>query len=505
MNQSKFKNALQVLALIGICVFIGYKIVFVPKRVEMVAYVLLISLVPVLKYYNIGIYMIFILTPFIPLFRRLYYLIYARPETDVFILVPDVILMYTLIGFLFAEREDREANPTVRKMKILCILYFLFMLLHVFLFNQLPVHKAFLEFKYYGPFVLSFLLGAFAARNTKMIKRLGIITLVIGVFTGLYGIKQLHVGFNEAENLWLNSISFQSLYIGNLARPFSTFSAPADYADYQTILMIVAVAVIMLSKKKWVRVLMVVFIVIGIYSQLVTSVRSSWVGTIAGVLVWFLVLRKQGQKNRWIGMVMILSGFVAFIVISGMNQSAERNRISTRALSSQNLKSEQDVIDLLVKQRMTAVTNPLSEHSMHSRIMQWGIAWRKATRSLIGAFFGTGLGSFPVDSLYFTYLAEFGFPGLIMILYINVFFILKGMQNYDRLRDPFLLGICRGVLTLNFIFLTINTTGSHIHSFPGDLYYWFSNGVMLKLPDLDEGLQQELKPGQSMSANLLNL
>jgi hypothetical protein len=47
---------------------------------------------------------------------------------------------------------------------------------------------------------------------------------------------------------------------------------------------------------------------------------------------------------------------------------------------------------------------------------------------------------------------------------------------------------------MNIMFAIMNTTGSHIHAFPGDVYFWFWNGVLLKysvMPDDPNELTHE--------------
>jgi O-antigen ligase len=106
-------------------------------------------------------------------------------------------------------------------------------------------------------------------------------------------------------------------------------------------------------------------------------------------------------------------------------------------------------------------------------------------------FFGRGLGRMASDSLYFTYLAEFGIPGLILLIYILILFLKGGFKIHDSTLNPQIKVIARSILCFNFIFLVINITGNHINEFPGNLYFWFWNGVLLKLNVLEPPLLKE--------------
>jgi hypothetical protein len=53
-----------------------------------------------------------------------------------------------------------------------------------------------------------------------------------------------------------------------------------------------------------------------------------------------------------------------------------------------------------------------------------------------------------------------------------------------------LIILARGILTMNFIFLIINITGTHIHKYPGDMFFWFFNGVLLNMHDGPSAVSQ---------------
>jgi len=93
--------------------------------------------------------------------------------------------------------------------------------------------------------------------------------------------------------------------------------------------------------------------------------------------------------------------------------------------------------------------------------------------------------------LYVTYLAEFGYPGLILLLWLLIAIIRAGFRVYDRLQTPIMKVTARAILTFNFVFLIVNITGIHIHNYPGDFYFWFCNVILLKLHDAERLLEEQ--------------
>lgn len=480
--------------LAGAGVFAGYRIANIPGREEIVFYTFILAFLPLLKFHRTGLYALLILPPLVPFIRRIFYLAYSRPETDMLILLPDLLLVLTLIGFFFATAGEREEDESTRKIGRLVVIYVAYLFLRVFVFNDAPVKDVLLKFKFYGPFALTFFLGAASAGNPSFLRRFGAITLVIGVGGALYGIKQLYFGFSTAENLWLQSVPFQSLFIGNIARPYSIFASPAAFADMAQISIFASLAVLALSRGITGRLLAVLTIGLFGYALLMTSVRSSWIGAVAGFVFWFLIFRKQGSRARVLNLVLILAVFAGGLFGNDYIESLNQQSRVAAMLQNEEI-SDQNKIDLLVKQRLSAVTNPLQEHSMESRLALWKMIFYYSTEPAMGLF-GRGLGQLSADSLYVTYLAEFGYPGFFLLLWILIAIVRAGFRVYDRLQTPLMKATARAILTFNFVFMVVNITGIHIHNYPGDFYFWFCNGILLKLHDAERLLeeQNEIEP-----------
>ena len=113
---------------------------------------------------------------------------------------------------------------------------------------------------------------------------------------------------------------------------------------------------------------------------------------------------------------------------------------------------------------------------MLSRIELWKFIFQTSVEPQL-AIFGRGVGVLNADSLYITYLSEFGYPGMLLIIGIFLYFIKNGFTLLDTARSTPVIVIARAVVIMDIVFGIISITGSHINSFPGDTYFWFWNGV----------------------------
>jgi hypothetical protein len=461
--------------------FIGYKIVHIPAQLELVIIFALALFYPVLRYPMLGVYLLFMVLPFIPFVRRLYYLQYTRPGADPLIVVGDIITAVMITGLFFEFREHKDDNKGVNKISLIVLIYLSYLVLRTFVLNIMPASEAILRFRLYGPAVLLFFIGILFASNHKLLKSLWSITIVIGVIGALYGLKQLYYGYSEAERLWFSSISFTTLFIGGIARPFSLFQSPASFADYMQIATIGVVVLINWNKsskfKYWYYFLLPLFF----YGTLITSVRSNWIGLMVTFLLWSTVVHFKGTRNRIIIIILIGTLFALMQVFESYMQTGIG---PAKLFSLSTGKTNNQFLNMLVTERASALSNPFEEHSLLSRISLWRYLLDLSRIPEMAAF-GRGVGALNADSLYITYLAELGYPGMIFIIWLLAFFILKSFSLLDKAPvSSAAYAIARGAIIMNIVFCILNITGTHIHSFPGDAYFWFWNGIVIKMESL---------------------
>ncbi len=475
-----FSSVLFHLLAVVLGLVIAYNLVFIPSQFDVVVIAALLLFYPVVRYPRLGVYIFFLTGPLIPFFRKLYYLLYQRPSADPLIILGDILVVFIFAGLFFQLRPHLEQDKQTRFFSRSIFLYLVYVVVRAFVLNNSPLTAAAMNLRFYAPQTLFFFVGIVYAHNFRMLKKLWVITLVMGIFAALYGFNQLFFGYSEAERVWFSSISFTSLFIEGMARPFSFFQSPAAFADYLQ-LAIIAVLILYAWSSSVQSKLLFSLIPFFFYGILITSVRSNWAGMIVSVLVWLSVLVVRGTKQRVAVFSLLLMGYFGIQFLEG---ASEDWGLYQGLAGGQNVESVQgDFVSALVTDRMGALINPFTEHSVRSRFALWRYVFRTSF-SPVYAVLGRGTGTFNSDSLYVNYLAEFGYPGMAFIILLTLAFIAKGLYILDNADNRAVVALVKGITALNITFAVINLTGTHIHSFPGDSYFWFWNGVLIKLAAL---------------------
>lgn len=474
--KSTVRNGALLVALAAAGHFVAYKIVNIPSQLELLVLVAALLLYPVIRRPVLGIYLVFITLPFVPHVRRLFYLQYARPTVDPLIALSDIMILFVVGGLFFVFREHHIERRRINFMGHLIAAYFCYCVIRTFFVNALPLPQAIMQFHFYGPAVLFYFIGSLFAHRDDIHGTIWTITIITGFAAALYGMKQLLAGYSEAEKIWFSSISFTTLFIKGLARPFSFFQSPASFADYMllSIIGLFFLASRSNARQKWPFFLL---FVPYCYAALITSVRSNWIGVILAFVLWFLVLRIRGIKNR---LIMFFVVVAAFLLSQTIDFAMQFHSGFSSIISTLGEGADREYLDLLVTQRTGALANPFQEYSLLSRIALWKHLVALSADPL-NAILGRGIGAINADSLYINYLAQLGYPGIIFIVMFVVVTIRRGFNLIDRSSSPEVVLLARTVTLMNIVFAVINLTGTHIHAFPGDVYFWFWNGVLMKL------------------------
>jgi|WetSurMetagenome_2_1015567.scaffolds.fasta_scaffold00479_3 hypothetical protein len=473
-------QALLYAAVLALGAVVSYNIVHIPKQSEMVILFVLLLLYPIFRFPLAGVYVVFILSPFVPFIRRLYYLVHGRPETDPLIMVTDILIAVVFLGLFFEFRNRLRQNAENGFYLKLVLFYLAYLVFRTFVLNESPPAEAAARLKFYAPSVLLFYIGYVYAHRRDHLRRLVWITALLAIAAGVYGLKQLYFGYSSAEKVWFSSISFTTLFIKGIARPFSFLQSPASFADYE-IVGLIAVLSLASTGKARTKFLLAAAVPILCCGILVTSVRSSWIGAVAVLFFWFAFFRFSRPTHR---LAAVAAAVVVFFSCQFVAESLAGNFDFARAFGTGG--GGKDYLDMLVTARTGAITNPFEEYSLLSRIALWQMIAATSV-SLPMAVFGRGLGVLNADSLYFTYLAEFGYPGLILVLVLVIGFLSHGTRAMALMNDGRAIALVKAILVFDAVFALMNITGSHIHSFPGDAYFWFFNGVLMNARALETG------------------
>jgi hypothetical protein len=216
--------------------------------------------------------------------RNLIPLLGEQSKDPLLIVVPLVAILLAL-GVLVSRRV-----PTRSRHDRLLLIVLLYMIAEIFNPNQGPVLVGIGGSLFYIIPILWYYIG----RERGDEKTMGWVCntmLVMGSLGALYGIKQGIYGLTTAEQQWLTSSAYTSLYLsGTELRPFSFFTSMAEYAQFLMLTIAVAWALTIYGRR-------VAFCVIPLlcWALFYTGGRTPIVVTLAGcVMLWAV----QGRTIR---------------------------------------------------------------------------------------------------------------------------------------------------------------------------------------------------------------
>jgi hypothetical protein len=131
--------------------------------------------------------------------------------------------------------------------------------------------------------------------------------------------------------------------------------------------------------------------------------------------------------------------------------------------------------EIMIKNRTSALANPLAEYSVQKRMATWAEIF---TYSRFVPF-GKGQGTTGyAHSYYFQVLGEIGYPGILLFLSILIIGFYRGFKILSLETSEEVKELTRMMLTILFMFSVLNLTGTHLHTPPGDIFFWFTMGAI---------------------------
>lgn len=456
-----------VLLLIAGALF-SWRLLSVPSRIETTAFMIAFFLIPTLKYPKFGVYYLFCVPFFIPLFRRMYYLIEDRPAIDYLMLISDGVMggFICALVLLWLVNKERVRDP----FPVLVVAYMTLLFIKVFVGNDLDTTSALYGFKFHGLYVMFFFAGSYVLTTARQTRRLVGFASWILLLTAAYAVKQILFGFAGFERKWMDSITFTTLYIEGVVRPFSTYLSPATLADGMVI-MILTGTYWFISKGRHMALFGLVLIAAAVWPLLIATVRTNWLAAVAGLFFYVVWLRIRKGWIKGALMAVVLVAMVGGTLRSGGGSS----QFQSAAIQGQLSSGSRSVSEIMIKNRTRALANPLQEYSVQKRMQTWGFIWLQTLHRPLGS--GTGTTGY-AHSFYFQTLGESGFPGIILFLIMLWMTFQRGFRVAARSRDPLTAELARYLLTLVFVLSILNLTGTHLHTPPGDIFFWFALGCL---------------------------
>lgn len=467
-----------------------------PSRMALGFLIALLVLTPALVRWQMGWMMLFLMFPFISLIRRMYLLIDTDMGTgsanDVMVLLPDLLMFVVGMGFMMSLRTLRKGEMTFddKPLRAPMILFIGLNIIEIFNPFMGSVAAGINGFRQFTLYILLYFLTQAVVRRREQINRWLIATMLIGVATGLYGAYQYIYGFPEWDTLWSTLYHADSQIIGEQMRAFSTFSFTSTFSHYMVITSCVALmAVRMRSVGMFHRTLAPFYLVCMLMGLGLTFVRSSYMGIIAaGVLGLMLGGKPEVRWKRFLVLALVVAAVVA-VMPKGKRET--------------QMMAEADGAGQLVATRVMTLAEPTKTGSMGARFNAWTNVLNNSVKYPVGVGLGAGAsyritGNYEVssyaytESQHFSMLAELGWPGLILFLWINIGGFFLTLRIHDQLRNEELRRIA-GICLMIQVGLTVAglTGGTVLFVLPGSAYYWTALGLATVLPRLDDKPESE--------------
>ncbi len=451
-----------------------YRLMHIPSRAETAMFCIGLFLIPTLKWPKVGVYYLFCLPLYIPMFRRMYYLISERPALDYLMLISDGVMGGLILALILLWILNKERSKDL--LSTLIVLYTFLLLIKVFVGSQNGLQESLYGFKFNGLYVFFFFAGSYVLTEFKETQKVYTWACWLLFFTALYGVKQILFGFFGFEQKWLDSITFTTLRIEGVVRPFSTYASPAAMSDGMVLLLISGVYWIV-TKGRLTKPFGILLIMASIAPLMIATVRTNWLAAGAGFFFFVVFLRVD---NKWlkIGMILVMVGGIGGYSAKGGGGGGGAGSFKREAALSVKLNKTKNLTETMITNRTAALANPLQEYSVQKRMETWvGILYMSKIFPL-----GKGQGTTGyAHSYYFLVLGEIGYPGVIVFLLILIVSYYRGFKIIGHHKDPEVVEFARLLVTILFVITVLNLTGTHLHTPPGDIFFWFSLGCISRL------------------------
>lgn len=463
-----------------------------PPRVVMASLLGVLLVAPILVRWQNGWMIFFFILPWVNFIRRVYYLaeIHMNDWTwnDLFVALPDAIAIVTLVGFLLSrrlqgkERYDWQDASVTRPLKWL-IGVSLLGTLNPIMGSLIGGINGFREFTLYLCFYF-ITREAVRSRGQVFLWFKGL--LFFGMLSGAYGAYQYIYGFPSYDQLWAVHYYVTSQEIGDQMRAFSSFSFTSTFSHYMVIAGAAAlVAMRMKRAGTFTRLLSPFYLACMLMGLAVTFVRSSYVGLFVAGLVWLVMNARPSVRMKRLVAIGVLTAVMVSVVPHAHGDS-------DMGLVQQTPKTSE-----LVANRLESLTRPTEVGSMGARFSAWQAVAANSLKWPLGVGMGAGAsvrftGNFGVaalaytESQFFSMLAELGFPGLILFVWVVIAGMLFTLRVHDRLLDPDLRGIAVFSLMVQAGLSVLGLTGGAVlYTQPGAGFYWTVLGLAAVLPRIE--------------------
>lgn len=468
-----------------------------PSRAETAFLLAALLLTPVAIRWQAGWIVLFLALPWVAWVRRmaLYFdpKAAAREAFDLTLLLPDVTVAIAFSGFMLTRHLRRREVPDPAEKPLHVALNAFTALCALQIFNPImaSVGAGINGWRVFVLYLALYWITRVVGLSARAVTAWVVLGMTFGGLTGLYGAYQYLVGFPAHEVAWAEATQASSQVIGESMRAFSTFSFTSTFSHYMVIAAcICAVAARLDGVGRLGRMLAPFALGLCLVGLAVTFVRSSFLGLILAGAVGLVVA--GSPRRRVLRLVGVLTIGAAAILLSpssvGDAQAFETPSTGT-----------------LVADRLLSMRDPRGVGSFATRLVMWQRTVSQATTTYpmgvgVGAgqasrFGGSGFAAAYAysESQFFSILAELGWPGFVLFLWISGYGLVFTLRTYDELASPERKRLALLAIVIQVGILTTGITGGPIlYTIPGSAYYWTALGLAAALRRAERAERGEL-------------
>lgn len=387
----------------------------------------------------------------------------------------DAILILTWMGVIFNRGNKYRFRHLNTDLLWLAVVWFVVTVLQIFNFERPDIVGWLQEMRsatLYWVLVVPLTILVFNKKSDITF----FLDLIISLsfFGAVYGIKQLYIGTDNSENIWLESGAKQTHVILGKLRIFSFYSEAAQFGASQAQLAIMCIILAFGPHKKLRKVCYIIAAGFLLYGMIISGTRSALAGIFGGGLI-FLILSKQ-TKIIFIGLIVGL-GFFSFLKFTFIGESnADIRRLRTGV----DINDASYVVRLQNQSLLQQALSSMPFGTGVGTTGEWGKVYNKhiATAAI------------PPDSLFVKVWVMYGVTGLILWLGIMLYILGKSAGIIWNTRDPVLRNqLC--ALCAGFGGMLLISYGNEImNALPSSIIAYISWALIWMSPRWDTPITQ---------------
>lgn len=458
-----------------------------PSRIVFSSLVAVLLVTPVLLRWQSAWMLLFLFAPLVTFVRRFYLLFDPDVSTysfDAMTVLPEILIGTATVGMWLSSRIRKQAPLAVPDgwLRLPITAFIVVCVIEIFNPYMASAAAGVNGFRQFALWTMMYFICQQAITKREHVERWVLLTMVLAAGSGLYGAYQYIVGFPVWDMVWAEAFSVTNQQIGEQMRAFSTFGFTSTFSHYMVVGCCLGLVALTLQRVDLFTKLLTPFFLAAMVAGLaLTFVRSSYMGLMAAVLVGVVVAGNPKARMWRLAACVLLVGALTSAVPKGNHEAYAGTETTSQ----------------LVANRVMSLSSPTEAGSMQARFTAWDtIFWTSFTmpvgRGLGSGAAGTFTGNYALgaavysESQFFSVLAELGWPGMVLFLWIVLYGFVFSIRVHDQLQDRDLRRLARGCLMVQVGLSVIGITGGVVlYTIPGSIYYWTALGIVTVLPRLE--------------------